>query len=155
MNALPDGRVLVGRVLQLDHRERQAVDEEHDVGPALVLAFDDRELVDRQPVVVGRIVEVDHPRLVAADGAVRAPVLDRDAVDEHPVDGTVALDERRRVGARQLPVGVLDGLGREVRVQAGERVAEPPLEDDIAVVGCRVRSAPGAPKAISGPWRTS
>ena len=48
----PDGGVLVGGVLQLDDRERQAVDEQHDVRPALVLALDDGELVDRQPVVV-------------------------------------------------------------------------------------------------------
>ena len=92
-------------VLQLDHRQRQAVDEEHDVGPAVVLALDDRELVDGQPVVVGRRVEVDHPRLLSGDRAVRAPVLDRDAVDQHPVKRVVALDEGRRIDARELAEG--------------------------------------------------
>ena len=44
------------------------------------------------------VVEVDDPRLRAGDRAVRAAVLDRHAIDQHPVDGAVALDERRRVG---------------------------------------------------------
>ena len=44
-----------GRVLQFDHRERQAVDEQHDVRPADVLAFGDCELIDGEPVVVVRI----------------------------------------------------------------------------------------------------
>ena len=63
-------------------RQRKAVDEEHHVRPAVVLVLDDRELVDRQPVVVVRIVEVDHPRLRAADGAVLRAVLDRHAVHQ-------------------------------------------------------------------------
>ena len=50
----PDRRVLVGGVLQLDHRQRQPVDEQHHVRPARVLPFRHGELVDGQPVVVVR-----------------------------------------------------------------------------------------------------
>ena len=57
----PDRGVLVGGVLQLDDRQRQAVDEQHHVRPARVLVLDDGELVDGQPVVVVRVVEVDAP----------------------------------------------------------------------------------------------
>ena len=64
-------RVLVAGVLQLDHAERQAVDEDHHVGPAVRLVLDDRELVHRQPVVGVGIVEVDQADAVAADRAVR------------------------------------------------------------------------------------
>ena len=35
----PDGGVLVGRVLDLDDREGQAVDEQDDIGPAGALRF--------------------------------------------------------------------------------------------------------------------
>ena len=47
-----EGGVLVRRVLELDDGERQAVDEQHDVGAALVVALDHCELVDGEPVVV-------------------------------------------------------------------------------------------------------
>ena len=140
-------------VLQLDDRERQAVDEEHDVRPAVVLALDDGELVDRQPVVVLRVVEVDDARLRAGDRAVRAAVLDRDAVDEHPVEGAVALDQRRRVGRGQLAEGVVQRLGRQVGVEPGERLAQPPLQDHVAVVRIAALGT-RLPTAISGPWRT-
>ena len=63
-----------------------------------------------------------HPRLRAGDRAVRAAVLDRHAVDQHPVDGAVALDERRRVDARELAEGVVERLGGQVRVEPRERL---------------------------------
>ena len=43
--------VFVAGVFQLDDAERQAVDEDHDVRPAVRLVLDHGELVDRQPVV--------------------------------------------------------------------------------------------------------
>ncbi len=46
----------------------------------------------------------------------------------------VALDQRRRVDARELAEGVLQRLGRQVRVQPRERLAQPPLQHDVAVV---------------------
>ena len=52
-------------VLQLDNAERQAVDEHHQIRAAVVAAFDDRELVRHQPVVVAGIVEINQPDLVA------------------------------------------------------------------------------------------
>ena len=68
---VPDRGVLVGGVLEFDHAQRQPVDEHHDVGPAVVLALDHRELVDDQPIVVGRLVEIDQPHPIAANRAVR------------------------------------------------------------------------------------
>ena len=130
----PDRRVLVGRVLELDHRQRQPVDEQHHVRPPRVLALRHRELVDGEPVVVGGRVEVDDPRLRPGDRAVLAPVLDRDAIDQHPVHRAVALHQRRRIHARELAVGILQRLGRKVGIQAHERLAQPPLQQDVAVV---------------------
>ena len=49
----PDGRVFVCRILEFDHPERQAVDEQQHIGPALVLILNNRQLIDRQPVVIG------------------------------------------------------------------------------------------------------
>ena len=90
----PDGGVFVGRVLEFDDAQGQAVEEQYDVGSARVPVpsrrFCDSELVDRQPVVVVRMAEVNGLGLVAPDGAVSSAVLHRHAVDQHPVEGAVA-----------------------------------------------------------------
>ncbi len=95
----PDRGVLVGRVLELDDPERQAVDEQHHVGAARVPVLADGELVDRQEIVVGGIVEVDDPHLGSPDDAyllrqaIGRSVLHRHAVHQHPVEGPVACFE--------------------------------------------------------------
>jgi len=89
----PDRRLLVGRVLELQDRKRQAVYEQHDVRPPVVPVFCDRELIDRQPVVVPGSVEVDDARLRPADPAVSRTVLDGDAVRHEAMKGPIALDE--------------------------------------------------------------
>ncbi len=100
-------------VLQFDHRQRQAVDEDTMSGRRLCLALDHGELVDRQPVVVVGVVEVDQPGRVAGDGAVRPAVLHLHAVDEHAVEGAVVGDQGRRSPARDLAERVVQRLGRE------------------------------------------
>ena len=62
----PDSSLLICWILDLDQTERQAVDEQHDIRPTFVLALDNGELVDRQPVVVGRVLEVDAEDLCSA-----------------------------------------------------------------------------------------
>lgn len=89
----PDRRVFVGRVLQLDQGQRQTVDEDHDIGPPVVLSFDHRELLDRQPVVRIDVVEVDQPDVVAGDRAIRPRVFDRDPFPQQPLKRPVGLDE--------------------------------------------------------------
>ena len=130
----PDRGVLVGRVLQLDDRQRQAVDEEHDVRPAVVLVLDDGELVDGQPVVVVGIVEVDHPRLRAADRAVGRAVLHRHAVHEQAMHRAVARRQLRAFGPRELAEGVVERLGGQTAVEPRQRVAQPLRQHDLAVV---------------------
>ena len=130
----PDRRVLVGRVLELDDGQREPVDEDHHVGPARVLPVGHGELVDRQPVVVVGVVEVDHPGLRPGDGAVLAAVLHRDAVHQQPVNGAVAFQQGRGVGARELAVGVLQCLGRQFWIQLRECLSQAAFEDDVAVV---------------------
>ena len=85
----PDGGVGVCRVLELDHSERQPVHEQHDVGASLDLVLHNGELVDGQPVVVGWIVEVDHPSLRPPDAPVVA-VFHRHAVDDHAMERPIA-----------------------------------------------------------------
>jgi len=64
---LPDGGALVCRVLELEDDHRQAVEEDHDIRPAVRtrggpgVEAGDRELLDRQPVVGRWVFEIGQP----------------------------------------------------------------------------------------------
>ena len=131
----PDSGVVVGRVLQLDHAERQAVDEEHDIRPAIILVLGDSELVDRQPMVVGGTVKIDDVCLRAADGAALRPILHRHAIHQHPVEGPVAGFEGRSLRSGQSAERVVQRLGGEIGVEKCDGVAQPPFQNHLAVVG--------------------
>ncbi len=49
---------LIRSILQLQNAQRQAVDENHRVWPAVMLAFNDRELVHCQPIVCVGVIEI-------------------------------------------------------------------------------------------------
>ena len=103
-----DRRLLVRRVLELNHAKRQAVDEDYDIGAAVVLTLDDGELVDRQPVVVVGMGEVDRPDLVVDDPALVGVVLHVDTVHEIVMEAPVVLDQAGALEIRNLADGFLD-----------------------------------------------
>ena len=114
----PDCRFLVGRVLQLHYSQGQPVDEEDNVRAPSILPLGNRELVDRQPVVSRRVLEVDEPGLRAGDAAVRPLVLDAYFISEHAVEATVAADQRWVIEVKDLADGVLQRLVGEGGIQA-------------------------------------
>ena len=130
----PDRGVLVGRILQFDVRQRDPVHEDQDVGPARLPRSPDAELVDDEPVVRLRIVEVDQADRLGGDPVRAGPGLDRGSVDEHAVEAAVVPDKRRRVMCDHLPEGLVQDLSVQSRVQGLQRAAEPAREDDVAVV---------------------
>ena len=130
----PDRGVLVGRVLQFDHRQGQAVHEQHHVWPAGVLALGHGKLIDRQPVVVAGLGEIDHLRLPARDGTIFSSVLHGHAIHQHPMHRVVALDERRRVAAGQLAEGIFQRLGGQIGVEAYKGLAQAAFQHHVAVV---------------------
>ena len=96
-------------------------------------ALDDGELVDGQPVVVPGVIEVDHPRLVPSDRAILRTVLDGHAIDEHPVERTVAGLERRALRTGELANRVLSRLVWKIRVEPVDRLGQPLFEYDLVV----------------------
>ena len=74
------------------------------------------ELVDGEPVIIVRCIEVDHPGLCPGNRTVLAAVLHRHAIDQHPVQRAVTLHQRRRVAAHEFAAGILQRLGRQIRV---------------------------------------
>ena len=130
----PNRRLLLDGALEFDQDERQAVQEQHDVRPPLALVLDDGELVDGKPVVVGGVVEVHDLHLRTANGAVRCAVLDANAIDEQPMERTVAQLERCAFGLRQLAVGVFERRGGEFRIEPFEGVSQAVGEEGFGVV---------------------
>ncbi len=130
----PDGGLLVRRVLQLHHRQRQAVHEEHHVRAALVAPLHHGELVHRQPVVVSGLIVIQHAHQVAAERAVGPEVLHRHPLHQHAVGRVVVRGQGGPVGPGQLAVGLIQrGRGR-LRVELRQRVPQPPRQHGLAVV---------------------
>ena len=103
-------------------------------GRRTVLPLGDGELIDREPVVVVRIVEIDHARLRAGDRAVLAAVFDRDAVHQHAMQSAITLDQRRRIELDQLAIGVFHRFRRQIGIQPGQRRLQAILQDNVTIV---------------------
>ncbi len=123
----PDRGVFIGGVLELDHRQRQAVDEDDHIRAAVDLAVLvrslDRVLVDYQPVVVFWILEIHHPGAPADQAPVLGFVFHLDAVHQQAMKGMVVEQQRGLVGAGELAEGFVQRLLRQGRVDA--RAARP------------------------------
>jgi len=88
-----DGGVFVGGVFKLHHCHRHAVDEQHYVRSAFVLVLDYGKLIDREKVVVLRLIVIEHPDEIAANRAVGPLVLDRHPLDQVLVNHMVVRDQ--------------------------------------------------------------
>ncbi len=125
-----NGRVFVGGVLQLDHDQGQAVDEEQHVGALVDAVFDDGELVDDQVIVVFGLGEIHQPDEIAARAAVFL-VGDRDAFRQQAVESLVVGDQVGGVEALDLAQGVKAGGGRNLGVETGDRRFQACQEEDV------------------------
>ena len=100
-----------------------------------MFALDYSELVDHQPIVVRGAPVVEEGDLRTAHSTPGGPVLDRHAIHEQAVEGTVAGFQRRALGASELAERVVQGLGGQVGVQPVQGVAQLALQNDLGVVG--------------------
>ena len=121
LEGIPNRGLLVGRIFQLDDRERETIEKNHDVGPAVVAGFDDGELIHREPVVRERVVEIHQSHLVALDRAVGPGILHVHAIAQHLVKGAVRPGERRRPHAQHFAQRLLARLFRNLRIQPRHR----------------------------------
>ena len=130
-----DRGVFVGWVLQLDDAERQSVDEQHDVGPPFMVVLEDGELIDGEPVVRARFVEVQHAHLGAANPTVCVGVLHSDAGDDHAMEVAVPGLQRRPGRAGQSVVGVVEGVVGYLGVEARESGSQAAVQNNLVVAG--------------------
>lgn len=116
---IANGGVLVGQVFQFEESERDAVQEDDDIGAAVRAVFDNGKLIDGGPIVVFRLLKVEEFDEVVNDSAFFA-VFDVAAVGQKLVKLAVAFDEMRAGEAGEFADGVGDGLGRNSRIDAGK-----------------------------------
>ena len=97
----PDASLLIGGVFQFDHRQRQTVQVDHQIGAAIVLSALDRQLVHHQPVVGSGVVEADH---LEADPHLLVPIHigDGQSLGHPAVEVAVGGQQPRHIGVRQL-----------------------------------------------------
>ena len=81
------------------------------------------------------IVEIDHEGLLALNPTVVSTVFDRHAVYQQPVEGTVACLQRRPFRAHQLAEGIVKRGSGKFGIESSQRIAEPPFQHDIAIIG--------------------
>jgi len=121
-------------LLQLDHHQRHPVDEHHQIRPLLHAVFNDGELVENQPVVIFRRLEVDRPHLFRLVAAVLPLYLHVDAVGQHLMKRLVVDEQMGTLGNSDLPHRLLDRFRRQVEVDAGQRLPQPFFQYHLGVV---------------------
>jgi len=125
-----DGGVRVERALELEDDQGQAVDVDHEVGPAVVLALD-LQLVDDEEVVVLGVFPVDGVHLFVVDSAVGPLHRQLGSLAEDLLERHVAADRLDALGAGKLLHRLLEVVGRQVAVALLESELESPAEDDL------------------------
>ena len=99
-----------------------------------MLVLRDAKLIHGQPVIARRVIEVNHPRLPAADLPAAIAVLDRHTVDDQPMQRPVAGYRIDAFGPRQLAEGVVQSVRRKLRIQTSERIAQTTGQHHLRVV---------------------
>ncbi len=140
---LAQGGLFVGRVFKLNHRQRESVNEHHDIRPAHMLARHHGELIHRQPVVVFRASRIHQPNLSVTLAIFPHP-RDVHAVGEHAVEGTVVLDENRSLRAHHFARRLVQCLFGQVRVETGKGSPQAPEQHHVAIGSLRFTLRSGA-----------
>ena len=94
--SIPDIRIFIGRVLQLDNRNGQAIDEHHHIRAPVHLRALHRELIDHQKPVVIHPVEINQPHMLVLF-LTSLPVNDRHTFQQQFVECMIALDQHRKL----------------------------------------------------------
>ena len=134
VEGLPDVGVLVGGVLDFQQHQRQAVEEQDDVGAAGFVGTFDGELVDGPPFVLLGVCPVDQANEVAACLAILL-ILDGDTTDQQLVKRTVGRQQGWDAQVSDLLDSIFTSCNRNARVQAVDGFAQPERQDNLAVVG--------------------
>lgn len=130
------------RVFQFEEGEGKAIDEDDDIGPAIVGAIENGELIDDEEVVLGGVIPIDELDGFAAGFAIDLD-FDLDALLEELVDVAIGMDQVGMGRLTDLADGLIDGGRRGRGVQAIGCGAEASGEEDILMGSAFGRNAAG------------
>ena len=113
------------RDLQLDEHQRDAVDEQHHIGPALVHVARDPILRHRQPVVRVSLVPVDEPHRDRPAVTVAASRLDPRPEPEQVINLAIGSNPIHGRPILYQPLsGLLQRRLRKPRIQSAQRITK-------------------------------
>src|SRR5690606_39684677 len=93
--------VVIGRVLKLNHRQRQAVDKHHYIRATVALAADNGKLVHHQKLVVVDRTKINQAGVIVLFFAVVA-VFHLNPFQQILVEGVIGVNQHRAVGLGDL-----------------------------------------------------
>ncbi len=132
IESLPQVGVHIGGVLQLQQHQRQAVDEQDDVGATSVLRPLNAELIDRQPVVAAHIRPVNQPHEIAPGFAILL-VLHRHTADQQAMEQAVRGKLNRQPEIHYLLERILACSQRHLGIELGDGGAQAFRQYDLAI----------------------
>ncbi|OIQ65288.1 hypothetical protein GALL_531540 [mine drainage metagenome] len=133
MKRVLDAHLLGRQVFQFNHRNRQAVDETHQVRAARLFAALHGELAHHQKVVALRVFKVYQHHPIAPALAINLH-LHRHATHQCLVKGAVALDERGVIRLAQLVRHLVQHRTGDLRIQPRQGLTQLALQQHLAIV---------------------
>ena len=127
-----DGGVFIGSVFQLDHHQRHAVHEQHQIRPLVLMILDHRELVGNDELVVRRIGKVNQPHPLAALVAVLVGGY-RHALGQQTMKRLVVCQQFGGVNALHFLQACLQKGGRQLWVDTLKRRFQPPGQQHLVI----------------------
>ena len=125
-----DGGFVAPRILELEDRQGQAVDVDHQIGAALALPGDG-QLIDHQEVVGFGVVPIDGIDQAIVDGAVVPFDVQGVASGGVLVERHVAAQGVDAVRPGETTGGFVEGGGRQIGIASGQKGLQAILEDDL------------------------
>ena len=125
----------IGRVLQLDEGERQAVDEDDEIGPAGFGRTADRKLVDDEKFVGGEALrgEIDEPKVIVFY-RVALPPAHAHTGEKQAVKVTIALFGDGVIELAQSLHRLVEHSRRHTRIKPRQRTRKASDQDHLAIV---------------------
>ncbi len=123
IEGVADRGVLIGQILQFDHRKREAIDENDHVRATVPAVLFNRELIDCDPVVVRGRIAIEQPRVIVND-SVRPAVFHGHAVRQEGVEAAVVFDKAWTLCSQELSDGFVECVGWNFWINSGERLAQ-------------------------------
>jgi len=130
----PDRGLFVSGIFELNDSQRDPVHEDHDIGPPVVVALHDGQLVDHHPVVVVEIGKVEKPGRIG-DDPIPGAIFDGNPFHKKAVEGVVSLNQGGGVDPGELPEGFLQRFRRKVGIETGKSGVNTGRKERIGVGG--------------------